>query len=70
MGQYLVAIPFWQVHVQEEKIGTWELRVKIQAIDIRENLLPVADHAEFTLDLVLAEGLAHEPYIRRVVLSQ
>ena len=70
MCQYLITIPFWKVHVQKEKIWTWEFRVKIQAIDIGENLLTVADHAELTLDLVLAERLAHEPYICRVILSQ
>jgi hypothetical protein len=68
--QYLVAIAFWKVHVQKEKIGTWEVRVKVQAIDKGENLLAVADHAELTLDLVLAEGLAHEPYICGVILSE
>ena len=70
MCQYLITIPLWKVHVQKEKIGTWKLRVKVQAIDIRENLLTVADHAELTLDLVLAERLAYEPYICRVILSQ
>jgi hypothetical protein len=70
MGQHLIAIPFWKVHVQKEKIGTWKLRVKVQEIDKRDNLLAVADDAELTLDLVLAKRLTHEPYIRRVILSQ
>jgi hypothetical protein len=70
MGQHFVTIPFWKVHVQKEKIGTWKLRVKVQEIDKGDDLLAVADDAELTLDLVLAERLANEPHIRRVILSQ
>src|SRR5260370_22146499 len=70
MCQYLIAVPFWKVHVQKEEVRTRKLRVKVQAIDKGENLLAVADHTELTMDLVLSKRLTHEPYICWVILGQ
>ena len=68
--QNLEAVTLGKMQVQQKQVWTWKFRVLIKAIDKRQSSLPVADDAHMAIDLVLPEGRAHKPNVRRVIFRQ
>ena len=70
MTQDLSAVSLRQVHVQQEKIRTGKFSVQIQAVDEGYDGLTIRDHAQIAMDVVIAQRLAHQPDISRVVFGK
>jgi hypothetical protein len=70
MFQDFTAVSLGQMQVEQEKCGAWNGRIAVQIVDEGDNLVPVDDDVELTVDLVFAQRVPHKAHIRRVILGE
>jgi hypothetical protein len=69
MFENFIAVASRQIQIQQEKVGAGKLRIEVQAVDERKDLLAVADYIEVTMHLMLAERLTHKPHVGWVIFG-